>query len=97
MESCAVIRGTRRVPINSKVTTRRAEDFIEVSVTHSLDPKLYDLPLTARTTLPADWKVVRFRQANDVRWVPIHRERGNTFVMYRILPNGGVARLEKGS
>jgi len=80
----------------SKVTTQRAGDAIEVSVTHSLDPKLYDLPLTARTTIPADWRVVRFRQGDQVRWLPIHREQGATFVVYRIVPNGVVARLEKG-
>jgi hypothetical protein len=80
----------------SKVTTQRAGDAIEVSVTHSLDPKLYDLPLTARTTIPADWRVVRFRQGDQVRWLPIHRERGATFVIYRIVPNGAVARLDKG-
>ena len=72
------------------------EDPIEVTVTHTLDPKWYDLPLTAKTTLPADWKLVRFRQGTEVRWLPIHREAGKTFVQYRIAPNGGVARLEKG-
>ena len=80
----------------SKVITQRAGDAIEVSVTHSLDPKLYDLPLTARTTIPADWRVVRFRQGDQVRWLPIHREKGATCVIYRIVPNGVVARLEKG-
>jgi peptidoglycan/xylan/chitin deacetylase (PgdA/CDA1 family) len=86
-----------RQRMSSKVTTKTAGDAIEVSVTHSLDPKLYDLPLTARTTIPADWKVVRFRQGDDIRWVPVHREAGNTSVIYRIAPNGTVARLEKGS
>jgi hypothetical protein len=81
----------------SKVTAQQAGDAIEVFVTHSLDPKLYDLPVTLQTTIPADWKVVRFRQANDVRWLPIHRNDGNVFVLYRIMPNAGVARLEKGS
>ena len=75
---------------------QRAGDAIEVSVTHSLDPKLYDLPLTARTTIPADWRVVRFRQGDQVRWLPIHREKGATFIIYRIVPNGVAARLEKG-
>jgi hypothetical protein len=86
-----------RERMSSKVTTTRAGDSIEVSIAHSLDPKLYDLPLTARTTIPADWKVVRFRQGTDVRWVPVHREGSDTFVMYRIAPNAGVARLEKGN
>jgi len=79
----------------SKVTTQRSGETIEVSVTHSLEPELYDLPLTARTTIPADWSVVRFRQGNEARWVPVHREGGQTFVLYRIQPNGGVARLER--
>ena len=36
----------------SKVTTKQSGDAIEVTVNHSLDPKLYNLPLTARTTVP---------------------------------------------
>jgi hypothetical protein len=86
-----------RERMSSKVTTQRSGDAIEVTVTHSLDPKLYDLPLTARTTIPADWKVVRFRQGDEARWVPVHREGGSVFVLYRIQPNGGIARLEKGN
>jgi peptidoglycan/xylan/chitin deacetylase (PgdA/CDA1 family) len=86
-----------RERMSSKVTTARAGDAIEVNVTHSLDPKLYDLELTARTTIPADWNVVRFRQGDQERWLPVHREGGKTFVMYRIVPNSGVAKLEKGN
>jgi len=66
-----------------------------VSVTHTLKADVYDLPLTARTTIPADWRLVRFRQGDDVRWLPVHREGGEPFVMYRIAPNGKLARLEK--
>ena len=86
-----------RERMSSKVTSQRSGDAIDVTVTHSLDPKWYDLPLTAKTMIPADWKVVRFRQGKDVRWIPIHREAGKTFVLYRLAPNGGVVRLEKAS
>jgi hypothetical protein len=86
-----------RERMSSKVTTARAGDAIEVNVTHSLDPKLYDLELTAQTTIPADWNVVRFRQGDQARWLPVHREGGKTFVMYRVRPNGGVAKLETGN
>jgi hypothetical protein len=64
----------------------------QVSVTHTLKPEVYDLPLTARTTIPEDWRLVRFRQGEDVRWLPVHREGGEPFVMYRIAPNGKLAR-----
>ena len=84
-----------RERVNSKVTASRSGDVITVTVTHSLDPKVYDLPLTARTQVPAEWTLVRFRQGDDVRWVPITRDGGNSWVIYRIMPNGKAATLEK--
>ena len=84
-----------RERVNSTVRTNVSGEAIEVSVTHTLKPEVYDLPLTARTTIPADWRLVRFRQGDDVRWLPVHREGGEPFVMYRIAPNGKLARLEK--
>src|SRR5262249_38829849 len=81
----------------STVTSKAAGETIEVTVTHKLDPKLYDLPLTAKTAIPADWPVVRFRQGKEMRWVPIQRENGETFVLYRIAPNEGPVTLERGS
>jgi hypothetical protein len=85
-----------RERMKSTVTTRQLGEAIEVSVTHSLDPKLYDVPLTARTTVPAQWTSAQFRQGNVTRTVPVHREGGDSYVMYRIAPNGGVARLVRG-
>jgi len=86
-----------RERMNSTVTSKAAGNTIEVSVKHNLDAALYNLPLTARTTIPADWKLVRFRQGDDTRWLPVHREEGKTYVMYRIAPNGQTAKLEKAS
>src|ERR1017187_2035804 len=54
-----------------------------------------DLPLTAKTPIPNDWKLVRFQQGQDVRWLPVHREGDSAYVMYRIAPNGQPATLEK--
>lgn len=85
-----------RERVNSKVTATRSGDTIAVTATHSLDARTYDLPLTARTNIPADWKVVRFRQGEDLRWLPVHRDGENASVIYRIAPNGKVATLEKG-
>jgi peptidoglycan/xylan/chitin deacetylase (PgdA/CDA1 family) len=85
-----------RERVHASVKTSVAGDgTIDVSVSHSLDPKVYDVPLTARTAVPADWRVVRFRQGGDVRWLPVHREGREPFVMYRIAA-GTAATLEKG-
>jgi peptidoglycan/xylan/chitin deacetylase (PgdA/CDA1 family) len=85
-----------RERVNSKVTTDRSSDAIAVTVTHSLDARVYNLPLTARTVIPAGWRLVHFRQGEEVRWLPISREGDSSFVTYRIMPNGKPATLEKG-
>jgi peptidoglycan/xylan/chitin deacetylase (PgdA/CDA1 family) len=85
-----------RERMKSAVATRQNGPAIEVAVTHSLDPKLYDLPLTARTSVPAEWATAQFRQGAEMRKIPVQRDAGNAFVQYRIAPNGGVARLERG-
>ena len=79
----------------STVVAKAGSERIEVTVTHSLDKKLYDLPLTVKTRLPADWKLARFEQGRDVRWLPVHHEGDSTFVLYRIAPNGSTAVVEK--
>ncbi|MGE5644918.1 MAG: polysaccharide deacetylase family protein [Acidobacteriota bacterium] len=85
-----------RERMSSKVTPERDGEAIRVTVKHSLDPKIYDLPLTAKTVIPSDWRIVRFQQGNDLRWLPVYREGGRTFVQYRLAADGTPARLEKG-
>ena len=82
--------------MSSTVSTKWVGDAIEVSVHQTLDPKLYNLPLTARTIIPTEWKTVHFRQGKEERWLPIHRDGGETSVLYRIVPDGSLAMLEKG-
>ena len=79
----------------STVVAKAGSDRIEVTVTHSLDKKLYDLPLTVKTKLPADWKLAHFQQGQDTRWLPVHHEGDSTFVLYQIAPNGPPAVVEK--
>jgi peptidoglycan/xylan/chitin deacetylase (PgdA/CDA1 family) len=79
----------------SKVTTRQSAEVIEVTVTHSLDPKLYNLPLTARTVVPPQWAAVQVRQRDATATVPVQRDASGSYVLYRIVPNGGVARLQR--
>ena len=78
----------------SKVVTKQSGDAVEVTVTHSLDPKLYNLPLTARTTVPAQWASVRVRQGRETTTVPVQRDPSGAYALYRITPNAGAARLE---
>ncbi len=79
----------------SKVTTKQSGDAIEVTVNHSLDPTLYDLPLTARTTVPGQWKSVQFTQGKTARTFRVQQEGGTSRVVYRVTPNGPAVRLQR--
>jgi hypothetical protein len=79
----------------SRVTTKQSGDAIEVAVLHSLDPKLYNLPLTARTTVSAQWTSVQVRQGRAATTVPVQHDASGAYVQYRIAPNAGTARIER--
>ena len=79
----------------SKVMTKQSGDAIEVTVTHSLDSKIYGLPLTAPTIVPAHWTAAHVRQGRMTATVPVQRDASSSYVQYRIAPNAGAARLER--
>ena len=61
---------------------------LRVMLTHSLDPTLYDLPLTLRTAVPAAWERVRVTQGASSLVAEVQREAGTRFVQYDAAPNG---------
>jgi peptidoglycan/xylan/chitin deacetylase (PgdA/CDA1 family) len=79
----------------SQVMTKQSGDAIDVTLDHSLDPKLYNLPLTARTTVPAQWAAAHVRQGSAAATVAVQRDAAGSYVVYRIVPNAGAARLER--
>jgi peptidoglycan/xylan/chitin deacetylase (PgdA/CDA1 family) len=84
-----------RERMKSQIASKRSGDAIEVAVTHPLDKKVYSLPLTARTVVPAGWTTVKVTQGKDTKEAAVQHEGGESFVQYRIMPNAGAARLEK--
>jgi peptidoglycan/xylan/chitin deacetylase (PgdA/CDA1 family) len=77
------------------VTSKQAGAAIEVTFTHPLDKKMYNLPLTARTIVPASWTTVKVTQGRDTKDVAVEHEGGEAFVQYGITPNAGALRIEK--
>ena len=84
-----------RERMKASVVTREAGSAIEVTVAHPLDPEVYDLPLTARTTVPSSWTSADVRQGNARTVVPVRREAARAFVQYRVVPNASVVRIEE--
>ena len=62
---------------------------INVTLTHSLDKSMYDLPLTLKTYVPDKWSSVTVRQGTHSKTIDVtrHDEKGN-YVLYQMEPNG---------
>jgi peptidoglycan/xylan/chitin deacetylase (PgdA/CDA1 family) len=85
-----------RERMKSSVTTAQRAQAIEVTVASSFDPNVYDVPLTARTTVPAQWTAARVTQGTVTGPALVRKDAtGRSYVQYRVVPNAGVARLEK--
>ena len=84
-----------RERMRANIQTRHSGPAIEVTVTHPLDPKKYDLELTARTRVPAGWTNVEVRQGPRSQSVTVVEDPAGNYVQYRIAPNSGAARIER--
>jgi peptidoglycan/xylan/chitin deacetylase (PgdA/CDA1 family) len=83
------MRGTVRATLTG--------DVIEVSVAHPLQKDIYDLPLTLKTYIPAQWSAVVACQGSRAERLPALRDDKGSYVLYRAKPNAKPVRLSKGS
>jgi len=71
----------------AKVTATQKNGTIVITLTHSLDPKMYDLPLTLKTYVPDHWKNATITGGPTRRQLDIrHDDKGN-YVLYQAKPN----------
>ena len=82
-----------RERMHATVKAKEEGDKILVDITHSLDKSMYDIPLTVRTYVPADWKQVQVKQGNKTQTISTATNDKGTFVLYQLQPNKGTAEL----
>jgi peptidoglycan/xylan/chitin deacetylase (PgdA/CDA1 family) len=78
--------------MSSTVDANMNGDKISVSLKHSLD-KLYDLPVTMKTYVPAKWKSVTLKQGGNTKNLTVKNDSSGSYVMYRLEPNKEGAEL----
>ncbi len=84
-----------RERMKADIKTMQRGPAIEVTVTHLLDGKVYDVTLTARTTVPAEWTAVQVTQGQNTTKATAQKGAGGSYVQYHVNPNAGVVRLAK--
>ena len=82
-----------RERMHATVKGKETGNKIMVDLTHSLDKSMYDIQLTLRTYVPADWKEVQVKQGDKTQTVSSSTNNKGTFVLYQLQPNKGTAEL----
>jgi len=71
--------------MNAKVNSSQKRGNINVTLSHSLDRKLYDIPLTLKTYVDPKWKEVIIKQGKSETKTTVQHEGNNAFVLYRAM------------
>ncbi len=85
------IRERMKAEVKSSETRRK----ITVTLKHSLDKNIYDLPLTLRTVVKPGWDEVTVRQNGIEKRIKTQQEGEVTFVLYQALPNSGKIEISE--
>jgi hypothetical protein len=73
---------------------RSGTGIISVSLTHSLDQAMYDLPLTLKTYVPASWNKVTVTQGASTQQIGVQHDEKGAYVLYQLHPNTTTALLQ---
>ena len=84
-----------RERMHSTVRSDNKSGKILISLTHSLDKLMYDLPLTLKTYVSSDWKAVQVKQGNESRILQPEKDEKGKYVIYRAIPNSGSVELDE--
>jgi peptidoglycan/xylan/chitin deacetylase (PgdA/CDA1 family) len=74
-----------REAANVKTTVK--DGVIRVSLSHTLDTSMYDLPLTLKTYVPDHWSKVIVRQGSISKTVEVQHDEKGHYILYQAAPN----------
>ncbi len=78
---------------HAKVNVGKNNSKITVKLTHSLDNKMYYLPLTLKTYVPSGWKKAMQTQGKHVYQLLVKNDEKGSYVLYQAEPNAGIVYL----
>lgn len=84
-----------RERMNSKVQANKKDNQIIVSLTHSLDPKVYNESLTLKTYVPSHWKKVLVKQQTTEQHIQPRQDENGIYILYQGSPDNSDIELSK--
>lgn len=74
-------------------TTQSSSSKIVIKLTHDLNSKIFNFPLTLKTKVPANWKVTTIIQNGVSKNITPKLENGIRYVYYEAVPNSGEIKI----
>lgn len=84
-----------RERMNTTINVNEKKQKFTISLNHTLDPTLYNLPLTLKSYIPDSWKTAKVRQGSNEMTVNAQKDLLGTFVQYQALPNSPPVEISK--
>ncbi|WP_183563844.1 polysaccharide deacetylase family protein [Mucilaginibacter sp. SP1R1] len=72
---------------SAKVQSIIKSGTVTVTISHPLNKTMYNLPLTLKTYLPANWKSAIITQGNTSKTTQVATDALGTYVLYQAYPN----------
>ncbi len=82
-----------RERVHGEVRSYRDGDAFSVVLRDDLTDLSYDLPLTLKTYVPGDWRVVEVHQGRRIMRAEVLHDQVGSYVLYQVIPNAEDARL----
>jgi hypothetical protein len=84
-----------RERMSATIKVNETKQKITVTLSHTLDPSLYDLPLTLKSYVPDSWKTVKVKQGSKETSVKAQNDERGTFVQYQAVPNDAPVEISR--
>ena len=84
-----------RERVASKAYAEEKKGALRVTLSHSLDKSMYNLPLTLKTYVDDDWQSVFIKQAASSILVKADIDDRGSYVMYQATPNAGPIEISR--
>lgn len=85
-----------RERMDAKIKVDKQKAMIRVTLQHSLDKSMYNLPLTLKTYVDPAWKAVAVKHGNESVVVQTLQDSKGSYVLYQATPNLQPVELAKG-
>jgi hypothetical protein len=82
-----------RERMHASVNTETTIDQIIVHLKHSLDTSTYNIPLTLKTYVPAEWQKVEVTQDNNKQQLQTQKDNRGNYILYNANSNKGAIEL----